>query len=219
MTLIFNLMAYGFLLMACSTESLKTVHGQNAETNSFPATVTPAKLNTNKVDVLTSSELTKYSYELGLDPKKDMSPDDLTKIEQRKKLRGLERSLDSQKERYNYSKVLPWLKDDEEKVEYLSIPSIEGRQVWVNKKQIWKRAKSTKDYQEIMESMDIAIGMPTDFVRKAWGEPEAIDHSGNPVYKNERWKYNKQISTPNGYRQEKRYVYFEGGRIVGWETE
>lgn len=168
---------------------------------------------------LTEKELEKYAYELGLDPKKKLSHSQKIQIDQRKKLRTLERGLDSQKERLQYSKVLPWLNSDSEKLEFLSIPSIEGRQVWINKNKIWSRSKNLKDFTDVVEVQDIAVGMPADYVKKSWGEPENIEVSGNPIYKNERWKYLKQISTPQGYRQERRLVYFEGGRVVGWETE
>jgi hypothetical protein len=131
----------------------------------------------------------------------------------------LERTLDSQKERLQYSKVLPWLINDAEKIQILSIPSIEGRQVWINKNKIWSRAKDLKNFDDVLESQDIAIGMPADYVKKSWGEPTDIETSGNPIYKNERWQYLRQVSTPQGYKQEKRLVYFEGGRVVGWETE
>ncbi len=169
--------------------------------------------------ILTHIEMQKYAYELGFNPKKELTEEQKKQIEHRKKLRVYERSLDSQKERLQYSKVLPWLKSDEEKVEFLEIPSIEGRQVWINQNKIWSRTKNLKDFSDAMEAQDIALGMPADFVKKSWGEPENIEVSGNPVYKNERWKYLKQVSTPQGYRQEKRFVYFEGGRVVGWETE
>lgn len=204
-----------FVLTACSLRTVRNSDEKKPETALPKIDTALVKNNTT----LTADELAKYAYEIGLDPKSELTSEEFALIEKRKKVRVLERSLDSQKERYNYSKVLPWLQSDEEKLEYLGIPSIEGRQAWVNKKQIWKRTKNNKEYQNIMESLDIALGMPTDFVKKAWGEPDSIDHSGNPIYKNERWKYHKQISTPNGYRQEKRYVYFEGGRVVGWETE
>lgn len=168
---------------------------------------------------ISDKELEKYAYELGFDAKKQLSRSQKIQIDQRKKLRILERSLDSQKERVQYSKVLPWLNTDEEKNEFLSIPSIEGRQAWINKNRIWSRAKNLKDFSDVMEAQDIAMGMPADYVKRSWGEPDGIEVSGNPIYKNERWKYLKQISTPQGYRQEKRQVYFEGGRVVGWETE
>lgn len=182
---------------------------------------TPVESETKRAEdiKLTTLELQKFAYELGFDPKKEISQEQKQQILDRKKLRQLERSLDSQKERLQYSKVLPWLKDDQEKIEILSIPSIEGRQVWINKNKIWSRAKNLKDFDEVVEAQDIAIGMPQDYVRKSWGEPNNIETSGNPIYKNERWQYLKQISTPQGYKQESRLVYFEGGRVVGWETE
>jgi hypothetical protein len=114
---------------------------------------------------------------------------------------------------------LPWLKNDEEKINLLEIPSVEGRQVWINKNKIWSRAQDLKEFDDVVESQDIAVGMPAEYVKKSWGEPVNIEVSGNPIYRNERWQYNKQVSTPQGYKQEKRYVYFEGGRVVGWETE
>ena len=208
-------------LFSCSINSIKTVHDDKPEVGDQVAKkAVENTLMTNKIGPeLTDEELNKFAYEIGLDPTKSLSPEEKNQIEKRKKLRTLERSLDSQKERINYSKVLPWLQNDDEKINYLSIPSVEGRQAWINKNKIWKRAKNTKDYQEIMEATDIALGMPSDLVKKAWGDPEAVESSGNPIYKNERWKYIKQVSTPNGFRQEKRYVYFEGARVVGWETE
>lgn len=204
-------------ITSCSNISkVKSVHTTKESKSSPPATLTDKK---KEEPQLTDLELQKYAYEIGLDPQKELTTEELIAIEKRKKVRHLERTLDSQKVRISYSKVLPWLLDDDEKLEYLSIPSIEGRQSWINKNKIWQRAQNLKDYSEVVDNLDIAAGMPADYVKKAWGEPDSIEHSGNPIYKNERWKYLKQVSTPNGYRQEKRYVYFEGGRVVGWETE
>lgn len=188
-----------------------------------PVPVPPvtAPIETKRVEDIKIStlEMQKFAYELGFDSKKEISEAQKLQILDRKKLRQLERSLDSQKERLQYSKVLPWLGSDAEKIEILSIPSIEGRQVWINKKKIWSRAEALKNFDEVVDSQDIAIGMPQDYVRKSWGEPSQIESSGNPIYKNERWQYLKQVSTPQGYKQESRLVYFEGGRVVGWETE
>ena len=132
----------------------------------------------------------------------------------------MERSLSSKKEREQYSKILPWLKNDEEKISFLSIPSIEGRQQWINRNNIWGRSQAPQEeMKELIETQDIAVGMPQDYVRRSWGEPLSVEVSGNPIYKNERWKYQRQVSTSQGFRKETRYVYFEGGRVVGWETE
>lgn len=164
-------------------------------------------------------ETRQTAYELGKDPQ-SLTSEDLQEIRNRQKLREKERSLSSKKEREQYSKILPWLKNDEEKISFLSIPSIEGRQQWINRNNIWSRAQAPQsDMKELIETQDVAVGMPQDYVRKSWGEPVAVEVSGNPIYKNERWKYQRQVSTSQGFRNETRYVYFEGGRVVGWETE
>lgn len=136
------------------------------------------------------------------------------------RVRDLERKLDSRMEREQYAKILPWLKTEDEKIEFLTLSGVENRQQWINDKKIWQRSRTpTQEYKELIDSQDIAIGMPMDFVKKAWGEPQLIESSGNPIFKNERWKYIRHVSTAQGFKQEKRYVYFEGGRVVGWETE
>lgn len=165
------------------------------------------------------SKTKQVAYELGKDPA-TLSPNDLVEIRNRQKLKELERTLISNKEREQYSKVLPWLRDDQEKISFLSIPSLEGRQQWINKSNIWARTQvPQQEMKELIESQDVAIGMPQDYVRRSWGDPLSIESSGNPIYRNERWKYQRQVSTSQGYRNETRYVYFEGGRVVGWETE
>ena len=108
---------------------------------------------------------------------------------------------------------------DQEKVDYLSYPTIEGRQAWVIRNKIWSRAKSDKDFLDVVDSQDLTLGMNQELVRKSWGEPESVEHSGNPIYKNEKWRYVRDVPSPNGYKRERRYVFFEGGRVVGWETE
>lgn len=159
------------------------------------------------------------AYELGKDPT-SLTPDDLEEIRSRQRVREMERTLRSAKEREQYSKILPWLKNDAEKINFLSIPSIEGRQQWINKNNIWTRAQAPQEEMKtLIETQDIAVGMPQEYVRRSWGEPLNVEVSGNPLYKNERWKYQRQVATSQGFRKETRYVYFEGGRVVGWETE
>lgn len=161
----------------------------------------------------------KTAYELGKDPS-SLSAYDLSQIRDRQKTRDLERTLSSKKEREQYSKILPWLRNDQEKMAFLSIPTVEGRQQWINKEEIWTRSQAPQtEMKELIENQDIAVGMPQDYVRKSWGDPVSIEVSGNPIYKNERWRYQRQVSTSQGYRQETRHVYFESGRVVGWETE
>lgn len=144
------------------------------------------------------------------------SDEQLTQIQ----IRDLERHLKNQREKELYSKLLPWFRNEEEKLEYLSLPSLQERQEWANDKRIWNRAKSPNDeMRSLMQNQDIAIGMPMDYVLKAWGDPIAREVSGNRLFKNEKWKYVRSISTSEGFKQEKRTVYFEGGKVVGWETD
>lgn len=205
-------------LISCSLKPpIKTVHNFDTTTAVKTNAASPAE---SVADIkLTDQELQKYAYELGLDPRKSLTSSEAQSVQERKTLRELERSLDSQKERLNYSKVVPWLTTDREKIEYLSIPSIEGRNAWVRKNKVWLRAKDNGHFKEMIEDQDITVGMTTDLVKKAWGEPDSIEYSGNPIYKNERWKYYRQVPSQNGYHREKRFVFFEGGKVVGWETE
>ena len=160
----------------------------------------------------------KTAYEMGKDPD-SLNENDMYEIRQRQRLRELERTLSSKKEKEQYSKVLPWFSGDEEKIQFLTIPSIEGRQQWMNKKDIWARTQAPKqEMKRMVEAQDIAVGMPQEYVKKSWGDPIVVEVSGNPLYRNERWKYQRYTSTPEGFRKETRFVYFEGGRVVGWET-
>ncbi len=132
----------------------------------------------------------------------------------------LERNLESKKEKEQYSKILPWLKDDSERIEFLKQPNLEKRNQWILKNKIYSRSSSpTPEMKTLIGNQDIALGMPADFVVKSWGEPITRDISGNPLNRNERWKYVRTLPTADGYRQEKRFVYIESGKVVGWETE
>lgn len=165
------------------------------------------------------SENTRIAYELGFSPT-NLSADEVRQVEERKQLRELEKSLDSRQAKEQYSKVLPWLQSDTEKIELLSIPSLEGRQNWINRKGIWSRARVPETrMKDLIDSQDISVGMPMEYVRRAWGDPISIESSGNPIYKNQRWKYLRNVPGSDGFHQQKRFVYFEGGRVVGWDTE
>lgn len=165
------------------------------------------------------SDNTRVAYEMGFNPA-TMSAEEAQEVEQRKQLKDLEKGMNSQKAKEQYSKVLPWLQTDTEKIEFLSIPSLEGRQAWINRKNIWGRARvPAARMKELIDSQDIAVGMPMEYVRRAWGDPIAVEVSGNPVYKNERWRYSRSVPGSDGFHQQKRFVYFEGGRVVGWDTE
>lgn len=138
----------------------------------------------------------------------------------RVKLQSLESSLTSKKELEQYSKVLPWFKSDQERLDFLRQGSFEDKQRWLNEKNFLSRPQQVStEMKELVEAQDITIGMPQTLVKKSWGDPDQIEVSGNPQLRNERWRYNRYISTSDGYKAEKKIVYFEGGRVVGWEVE
>jgi hypothetical protein len=135
-------------------------------------------------------------------------------------LKQLENSLSTQKEMEQYSKVLPWFRDEEERIRFLAIKGFESRQEWLDERNFTQRSKQTQnEFKDLVDVQDIAIGMPQNLVRKSWGDPDSVDVSGNPALKNERWKYARFISSSEGYKPEKKVVYFEGGRVIGWEVE
>lgn len=165
-------------------------------------------------------EYKRTAYELGFDPKTELAEDQLQAIDDRQKLKILERQLETEGEKTQYSRVMPWLDNDKERIEFLSVPTVEGRQAWVQQKNIMARsAKPKVGMRDALKENDITIGMPQDFVRKAWGDPQEREVSGNPLFKNERWTYSRYISSGDGFKKESRTVYFEGGKVVGWETQ
>lgn len=201
---ILNLLVVGVLISGCSLFQRRS-NPETAYENAKP---------------LPKEEMQKYAADAGYLPNESLSDEQVYQIKARNRLRELERKLSSKQEREQYSKILPWLVSDEEKIAFLSIPSVEGRQAWIQRNQIWQRPQApAPGVKEAIESGDIVIGMPAEFVKRSWGEPQAIDVSGNPIYKNERWRYSRYISSDQGYRMEKRNVYFEGGKVVGWDTE
>jgi len=141
-------------------------------------------------------------------------------VSQKTRLKQLENSLSTRKETDQYSKALPWFRTESERVEFLALPGFEARQQWLNEKSFNSRTGSIKtEMNDLIEAQDIALGMPQSLVRKSWGDPDSVEVSGNPQFKNERWHYSRFVSTQDGYKAEKKLVYFEGGKVVGWELE
>jgi len=116
--------------------------------------------------------------------------------------------------------MLPWFKNDQERLDFLNQGSFEQKQKWLNEQNFMSRPQQiTSEMKELVDAQDITLGMPQSLVKKSWGEPDAVEVSGNPQFRNERWRYNKYVSTNDGYKAEKKSVYFEAGKVVGWEVE
>ncbi len=141
-------------------------------------------------------------------------------ITDRDYLQKLEDKLNTRQEIEQYSKALPWFENEQERIEYLEKPNYSAKQKWITEKKLFSRSATLlKKYQPIIEAQDIAMGMPQDFVRRAWGDPEKVEVAGNPAFKNEKWTYSKFISSVDGYKKEGKVVYFEGGKVNAWEVQ
>lgn len=66
---------------------------------------------------------------------------------------------------------------------------------------------------------DLVLGMSMAEVQHAWGQPLEIESAGHSRYGNERWIYRTGLSSKYGLGGKTRAVYFESGRVVGWQSE
>lgn len=65
------------------------------------------------------------------------------------------------------------------------------------------------------KSGDVALGMPMEDVISLWGEPTEIHTAGSGTG-NEKWVYFEGLS--GQWRlSDSRVLYFEDGRVAGWE--
>jgi hypothetical protein len=138
----------------------------------------------------------------------------------RSALRKAEKNLEGHRERDQYFKNKPYMRSDRDRLEFLRIGSYEARSRWLNAKGIQGSATpNSPEIQSLVDINDITTGMTKQAVRDSWGEPELVEVAGNPLYGNERWSYNEQLPSTEGYQTEHRMVYFESGRVVGWEKK
>lgn len=132
----------------------------------------------------------------------------------------LERGLTQRRELEQYSKVLPLFQSLEERLYFLSLPDLESRNSWLTESRVFDRQKNlAQDFQAIIEARDIALDMPDRLVKQSWGEPDQVEVSGHPLFRNQRWKYITNVPTVEGFVTEKKTVYFEAGKVVGWDSE
>lgn len=156
--------------------------------------------------------------EQGMSPEDLRTPEGLNRIQTALEIKTLESQLGGDREKKQYYKSLPWLKDEAEQLEFLRQNGYFARQSWLSKKGIGRRSTDVdKPTEDLIASKDIALGMPNEIVRRSWGSPDVVEVAGNPIYGNERWRYKRYAPSPDGYRLQSRVVYFEAGKVVGWE--
>ncbi len=82
-----------------------------------------------------------------------------------------------------------------------------------------RQSASPFSYEELaISTQDIFLGMSARAVRKSWGPPRIVEETGPRERAVERWFYKAWTPTPQGYREQRRIVYFENGQVIGWES-
>lgn len=172
-------------------------------------------------DIISSrdpSSIPRLAAELGLNSHEINSPEGANKIRQALEIRSLEALLTDEREKRQYYQHYPWFKDDEERLDFLKQNGYFARLSWLRRNKIGRRAvEIDSKTEELVTNKDIALGMPKEIVKLSWGTPDAQGTAGNPVYGKELWRYKRLTPSANGYKLQTRLVYFEGGKVVGWE--
>ena len=148
-----------------------------------------------------------------------LSDNERSALEGRLRLRRLESKLESQREKRQYYQLKGLMRSDAERIAFLNIPSVDARERWArNRGLVANEEIHNDDIANVIEKNDVAMGMSQRAVTESWGDPDLVEVAGDPVYGNERWRYSRYISSTDGYQKETRVIYFEAGRVVGWET-
>lgn len=157
--------------------------------------------------------------ELGIPSNRRLTDHEVRAIRTRMELNRLEGQLSHRAERNQYYSYKPYFQNDHQRIQFLRIPTREGRERFAQAYGLGtQETEFDRETIRLIENKDIARGMSRNAVKQSWGEPDRREYAGNPIYGNEAWRYNTQVSTPDGYKQEVRYVIFEAGRVAGWET-
>ena len=154
--------------------------------------------------------------ELGISGKV-LNEDQKQAIDDRIRLKQLESKISSKQEKKQYFSVRSALRNDRERIAFLSIPSVEARDRYAANRGLIDQEDVSPEIAGAIEANDITLGMSQKSVMESWGDPDAIEVAGSQIYGYERWRYNRYVSGNDGYQKENRVVYFEGGRVVGWE--
>ncbi|MCX7674761.1 MAG: hypothetical protein N2Z70_02890 [Bdellovibrionaceae bacterium] len=135
-------------------------------------------------------------------------------------LKLLENALQGREELLQYGRASPYFANLQERLEFLRQPNYRKRQEWLKQKQFWSRVSDKqKQFAPLIQQKDLAIGMTSEQVKESWGQPTEVSVSGAPQLGNMVWIYRTQVATQQGFQDIKKYVYFEGGVVTGWDTQ
>lgn len=68
-----------------------------------------------------------------------------------------------------------------------------------------------------LKANSLSRGMTKITVKTLMGEPNDVQIAGNSSYENEKWIYQRYIPTEAGYQKDIKIIYFEKGKVAGWE--
>ena len=157
--------------------------------------------------------------ELGVPSSYALSEEQEQQLRLRMQLKNLEAKLLTSREKEQYYRYKGKMESDSERIYFLSLPNLPARERWAQNRGLHAENDGFPDHvAEIIERGDIAVGMTPKAVLEAWGDPDFVEVAGNPLYGNERWRFSKYISSDEGYQRVERIIYFESGKVVGWET-
>ncbi len=199
------------VLSSCGTLTRSSHSGYSSTTNDYDTDFARENLDRNTM------QNDEGARELGYASSRSLTDPERHNLEEHMELARAEKTLTSKKEKEQYYKYKPMMRSDSERIKFIEIDSIEGRDRWLAGHGYLDAEKFSSDVQDAIESEDIVVGMTAGAVKKSWGDPAMVEVAGNPLYGNERWKYSKHVSTPDGYQAETKIIYFEGGRVAGWE--
>lgn len=149
---------------------------------------------------------------------RSLTPQETQSYKAQSNRKTLETGLNSPEEKKQYLRYRPYL-NEEEKVEFLGLDSVYSRERWIQSRGLaFSTERHSRGIAHLIEQNDIALGMQKEAVKESWGDPDYVEVAGNPKLENERWRFSLPIQTSEGYQIEERFVYFENGQVVGWNS-
>lgn len=140
------------------------------------------------------------------------------RLSQRMSLKEAESAIATKKERKQYYRFYSYFNSDRERLGFLGLPDFDSKERFLRSRGFYDKEKATSPgVAEAIEAQDIVLGMTPQHVMESWGDPDAREVAGSSDRGNERWKYSKFIPQADGFEKEVRMIYFEHGRVVGWE--
>lgn len=163
-----------------------------------------------KIEAETRDELNLYGN--------DLNDNQQDKLEKRMDLKDAEYAIPTKKERGLYYRFYSYFNTDKERLYFLNLPDYETKDRFLRERSYYEKEKTTPSQTAAaIEAQDIILGMTPAHVMESWGDPDVKEFAGNAMRGNERWKYSKFIPQSDGFEKEVRVIYFEHGRVVGWE--